>query len=245
MSDTTHHWTPALGTQDLESRLENALRRAAGSVGYEISLDRSRTNTLKDSAAAALHDTVLQPGPLFANLGLHLASAGTLPSAPDMSLKDMAGDIMYEFYSESTAAFSLGLTELAAEAETWLRAKGLDEDRLRSVLGAAEKSYILPDKDRFSREAMPFVHEGLSMMGCVVLGGLAGLALGLVLIRAPHVALVCALAGGGTGWYLGKSRRRVRAQRLVAHLPRALAHLLFTQWKSNFQRYAEIVNAAQ
>lgn len=37
-------------------------------------------------------------------------------------MKDMAGDIMYEFYTESSLAFSLGLTALAAdaaEAEAW------------------------------------------------------------------------------------------------------------------------------
>lgn len=156
----------------------------------------------------------------------------------------MAGDIMYEFYTESTTAFSLGLTSLAAEAETWLRAQGMAEDRVRSILDAAGKSYTLPDKERFSREAMPFIHEGISLIGCVVLGGLAGLALGIVLTRAPHVGIGGAVIGGSVGWYMGKNRRRAKSLRLASHLPWVLTQLLFTQWKANLRRYEEIVNAA-
>lgn len=245
MSEAVSQWTPTLGTQDLESRLENALRRSLGSIGYEINLDRARMNTIKNLAAGALEDTFSRSGPLFARLGMSLSTMGTLPTGPDLSLKDMAGDIMYEFYTESTTAFSLGLTELAAEAETWLREQGVADDRIRSVLDAAEKSYTLPDKERFSREVLPFVHEGISMIGCVVLGGLAGGALGIVLTRAPHIGVIGALIGGAVGWYLGKKRRQAKSHWLAARLPRVLAQSLFTQWKTNICRYAEIVNAAR
>lgn len=245
MSEPVNQWTPTLGTQTLESQLENALRRSLGSIGYEISLDRARMNTIKDSAAGALEDTFLRSGPLFARLGMSLSAVGTLSTGSNLSLKDMAGDIMYEFYTESTTAFLLGLTELAAEAETWLRAQGVADDRIRSVLDAAEKSYTLPDKERFSREALPFIHERISMIGCMVLGGLTGLALGIVLTRAPHVGVIGALIGGGVGWYLSKKRRCTKSLWLASHLPRVLAQSLFAQWKANLRRYAEIVNTTR
>lgn len=245
MSTIVNHWTPKINTHDLETRLENALRRALGSVGFEIDLDRARMSTLKDTALDALNEGMAQSGPLLARMGTILTAAGSVSVGPNLSLKDLAGDIMYEFYTESTAAFSLGLVELSTEAEGWLKAHGVAEDRVRSVLDAAEKSYCLPDKEQFSREALPFVHEGLSLVSSTGLGTLTGLALGIVLTRAPHIGILGAFAGGGLGWYLARNRRRAKSQRLVRHLPRVLAKALFTQWNSNLNRYAEIINKAR
>lgn len=39
MQDVVSQWTPTLGTQKWENRLENALRRALGSVRHEIRRD--------------------------------------------------------------------------------------------------------------------------------------------------------------------------------------------------------------
>lgn len=245
MSSASNEWKPQLTTDELESRLENAYRRAMGAVRFNIDLDKCRLNTIKESASNAFEQGLNQTGPLFAKVGRGLIAAGSFQPGPGLCLKSIAGEILQEFFTEGRAAFAVQQASLNAEAAAWLKAEGRDEAGIRHALEAASGGLDMPDKDTFTREAKPFVEGGLGTMNSVGLGAVLGLVLGVVLTRAPHVGILGAAVGGGIGWYLGKNRLRARAERMVRHLPHVLHQSLVSQWNANTRRYADAINASR
>jgi hypothetical protein len=237
-------WSSRLSLAELDARLENAMRRVSGSIGADISYDRGRMNAMKDAAARALEAGQESAGPLFMRMGKGALEAGAFTVGRAVDLKAVAGEIMAEFHTEGTAAFQAARAALYTEALSHLRGLGLAEDHCKNVLEAAEATFIVPDKEAFTREALPLVSQFASPATQAAAAGLAGLLCCTLLTRMPPLGVIGGLVLGGGAYYLARGRLRGRAEQLLRQLPRILYHLLAAGLKSNIRRYEETVNAA-
>ena len=237
-------WTPQICMEELEKRMENALRRVSGSIGFDIDCDKSRVRSISDSAGRAFDTMNDGSGPWFMRVGLGLLEAGSFKLGPGLSLKDMGAEILREFYNEGNAAFSLAQTALAAEARAYLQSLGHDDAYTLGLLEKAGQSFCMPDKELFTREAMPYVKESVSPAGWACMGALAGLAGGIALTRVPHVGVGLGLITGIAAFFAAKKSTHRRSEALIRQLPRKLYQILATEWNANIRRYADAVNAA-
>ena len=236
-------WTPRLDTSILDQSMDNAMRRVSGSIGLDISMDKGRMRTLKDTAASALETGMSSPGPLFMRLGQGVFEAGFCRIGDSLDPKEVGAEILHEFYTEATAAFQAARAALSAEASAFLREKGADDTLAQRAIAAADAAFAPPDKEMFTKIGLPFVKTIATPSTQALVGGLAGLALAIALIRSPHLGIFTGVLAGGGAYYLARRRMRQRCENILRQLPRTLYDMLATEWNANIRRYAETVNA--
>ncbi|MDL2210046.1 hypothetical protein LJC26_04500 [Desulfovibrio sp. OttesenSCG-928-O18] len=236
-------WKPSLDTSILDERMDNAMRRVSGSVGLDISFDKGRMRTLKETAGDALNAGLGTPGPLFMKVGKGAFEAGFLKIGESLDPKNVGAEILYEFHAESTGAFQAGKAALYAEARDFLQQQGVSEEHCNAVLAAAEGTFAVPDKDAFTKVGLPFVKAVATPFTQAVLGGIAGFLCVFLLTRVPHLGFFSGVLIGGAAYYLARSRVRKRCEQILQLLPRSLYDMLATEWNTNTRRYAETVNA--
>jgi hypothetical protein len=225
-------------------RLENAMRRVSGSIGFTIAHDRGRMRTLQETASRALETGMESGGPWFMRVGQGALDAGTFSLGQSINLKDVATEILSEFHTEGTAAFQAARAALYADALAHMQGQKVDEECRNAALSAADGTFSLPAEADFTREALPLVGQTATPATQAGIGALAGVA-GLVLLtRMPHMAVVGGLVIGGAAYWLARGRLRARSEQLLRQLPRKLYHVLATELKANVRRYEETVNAA-
>lgn len=217
-------WAPRLDISSLDKCMDNAMRRVSGSVGLDISMDKGRMRTLKDTAADALDAGMSNPGPLFMRVGRGVFEAGFCKIGDSLDPKEVGAEILVEFHSESTAAFQSAKAALNAEALAFLQNKGVAEAQSQRIIAAADGAFAAP-----STQAL--------------IGGVAGLVLVIALIRSPHLGVIAGALTGGGAYYFARRRVRQRCENILRLLPRNLYDMLATEWNANLRRYAEIVNA--
>lgn len=241
---TAKQWTPQLDPAILDERMDNAMRRASGSVGVAIAMDKGRMRALRDTAADAVDAGLSSGGPLFMRIGRGVLEAGFCKIGEAMDPKEVAAEIMREFYTESTAAFQAAKAALATDALAHMQRCGLDDTRCRALLAAAEAVFSAPDKELFTKEGLPFVKTIAAPSTQALIGGVAGFAGVFGLIRSPHLAIFTAVLTGGGAYYLARRRVRRKCEETLLQLPRNLYQLLATEWNAAVRRYAETINAS-
>jgi hypothetical protein len=237
-------WKAQLSLADLDMRLENAMRRVSGSIGFDISHDRGRMRTLQETAARALETGMESGGPWFMRVGKGALDVGTFSLGQGLKLKDVGAEILSEFHTEGTAAFQAAKAALYADALVHMQGQEVDEECRKAALSAADGTFNLPAEDAFTREALPLIRQTATPATQAGIGALAGVA-GLVLLtRMPHLAVIGGLVIDGAVYQLTRGQLRARSEQLLRQLPRKLYHVLATELKANVRRYEETVNAA-
>ena len=236
-------WKSELTLEELDTHLENAYRRLAGVIGFNLNQDRGNTNLLKDSASQALEAGLDTPGPWFLKLGRGVLELGGYRPAGGVSLKDVSAEVMREFFSEGNTAYQLAKAALYADAARYMREQGIAEHLSQSILKAADDSFVLPSKDAFTQVALPLIGEGPSPATVSALAGIGGFAITIVAVRAAVLGALVGVLAAGVVYYMARGRLRARAERLLHRLPKNLYSLLVTGLKSNARRYEDVVNA--
>lgn len=237
-------WKAENITAELDTRLDNAFKRVSGSIGYDISYDGGRSKAMRDTVSSVVQAGMDTPGPLFLRLGSGLLEGNGLNIGSGVSPRDVAAEIMQEFYSEGNAAFQTVKAAFYASAAQHLKSSGLEADARENILAAAGSAFSAPVKDEFMLAAKPLCEQALSPSSILCIGGVLGFILPLVLIRVPHIAVAGALIGAGLGYYMGRNRQRVVAARVAQRLPRILYDLLQRKLLSNSAKYENIVNSS-
>jgi hypothetical protein len=236
-------WQPAVTTELLDKRLDNALRRAAGSIGFDISMDRGRMRTLTETAESALNAGLQTPGPLFMRVGSGLFAAGGMKMGESLDPGEAVAEILYEFHTEAVAAFQTLKTSLYADALAHMQGGNLNESHRAAVLAAADNDFAAPEKEQFTKVGLPFIKTGMPPSTQAILGGIAGFVCALLLTRAPIAGLLAGAAAGVGAYSFARRRIRRKCERLLWALPRNLYSMLATDWNAGIRRYADIVNA--
>ncbi len=237
-------WTSKLSLSDLDERVENAMRRVSGSIGFDISHDRGKMRSMKETAARAFEAGMESGGPWFMRMGQGALEAGTFSLGQGLDLKAVGGEILAEFYAEGTAAFQAARAALYADALAHMQGQKVDEECRKTTLAAAEATFSLPAKDAFSHEALPLVAQGIAPATQSAAIGLIGF-LGLILLtRMPPVAMLGGIGLGCAAYFTARGRLRGRSEQLLRVLPRKLYQLMASELKTNVRRYEETVNAA-
>lgn len=234
-------WKPCLDIAILDNRIDNAMRRASGSIGVDISVDKGRMRTLKDTAADALTAAGSSGGPLFMRVGQGVFEAGFCKIGASMDPKDVASEIMREFYAETVAAFQAAKAALATDALDHMQRCGLGDTQCRAILSAADGVFSVPDKELFTKEGLPFIKTTATPFTLALFGGIAGATGAFVLIRSPHVAVFAAGIVGALVYFFARGQVRRKCEKILRHLPRNLYQMLATEWNANIRRYAETV----
>lgn len=235
-------WTPSLDTKILDDRMDNAMRRASGSVGMDISFDKGRMRTLKETAADAVDAGMSSVGPLFMRVGQGLFEAGTCKIGDSLNPKNVGGEILAEFFTESNAAFQAGRAALNKEAREFLEKREIPEAQRETLLAAADAAFMPPDKENFTKVGLPFVKSVAVPSTQAMVGGLGGFLCFFLLLRSPHLAFFSGVLVGGGAYYLSRSRIRKRCEDILRHLPRHLYEMLATEWNAGIRRFAETIN---
>lgn len=234
-------WNSDVSLEDLDTRMENAFRRVSGSIGFSLSRDRGNTSLLKDVTAQAFETGMDSSGPWFLRVGRGALEFGGFRPGAGVSLKDISGEILHEFFAEGNAAYQVVKTTLYTDALRHIREQGETGHSL-AILEAAEAGFSFPSKDAFTREALPLVGQGLSPAGQAFLAGGAATAAMVMLIRAPIPALFVGAIAAGVAYYMARARYRRKAEELLRRLPKRLYDLLRGGLKTNISRYEEVVN---
>lgn len=237
-------WIPESVREELDKRMENAFRRVSGSIGYDISFDGGRSRALKDTASDVLKTGMESVGPMFLRMGRGLYEAKGLKTGPGLSLREIAGEILKEFFDEGSTAFQVGRNSLYADALRHVRGLGVDADHAKAVLSAADGTFVMPSREEFTQAAMPLCSQSFAPSTLAIVGAVAGFAPAVFLLRAPVLAVIGALAVGGLGFYIGRGRQRSAAAAMIQRLPRILYDLLLSGLNANTSRYADTVNSA-
>ena len=235
-------WKPDSDTTILDERMDNAMCRASGSIGLDIALDKGRMRVLQDTAAKALDAGMQSPGPLFMRVSQGLFEAGLCKVGESLDPKEVAAEILREFYTETAAAFAAGKAALAADALDFMKSRGLDDTHCQAVLAAADGAFDAPDKALFTQTGLPFVKNIATPSTQAFIGGLAGFAVVFGLIRSVHLGFFTGVLVGGGAYYLARRRIRRRCEEALRLLPRNLYQMLATEWNAGIRRYAETIN---
>lgn len=146
-------WKSASTVQELDTHLENAYKRVSGIVGYKMGQDRMNLETLSESAKSAL-ENLATPGPMFMRIGSGLGAAVGCRPKTELSLKELAAEVLSEFFSEATGAFQAARLRLRREADEWLKSRGVEESSRKAALTAADESLLGPSKEDMTRAAL-------------------------------------------------------------------------------------------
>jgi len=236
-------WKLADPLKELDEHLENAYKRVEGIIGFQVSRDRFNTDTLSGIGRDML-DNGLSPGPLFMRIGAGARSALGYRPKNALSLKELAADILNEFYSEALAAFQSNKVRLYKEAESFLE-KNLNSPSARqAALEAAEKSFLDLSREDMTKAAMPHVKETMSAGTVGIIGGFAGLGLGIAIFKHPLFGIIGALIGAAVSYSMARDRGRKKAQEVLLILPKDLYTLFKAALTANQSRYQDIINSA-
>ncbi len=238
-------WVPKVDLSDMGERLENSMRRICGIVGADISMNNGRMRAMRDSAGNALNESLYGRGPSFMRLGRGLLEFGALDLGKGVDIKELAGEVLSEFFKESNAAFQTARVALYAEARDVMQAWGLDAAQRSQALDAAERAFRTPGQEDFTLEAMPLIKAWAPPVGSACLTGFLGTALAFFITRVPHLAILGGFGIGGVTYYFARKHQQHRAVRLLNMLPRNLYSMLAREMNSNIQRYADIINTAR
>lgn len=236
-------WKIQTTVKELDEHLENAYKRISGLVGFNLGRDRMNLEALSESAKDVL-DNLAAPGPLFMRIGGGLGAAAGCRPKTDLSLKEMAAEILNEFYSEATGAYQAARLRLRNEAEAWLKSRGVDEDSRRAALAAADDSLISPSREDMTRAAVGYVKELVSPGTAGIVGGFCGFGLVIATLRHPVIAVLGAVIGAAVLYYLVRKHLRSKTGLLLTRLPQDLYTLLKRAFIVNQERYEEIINKA-
>lgn len=229
--------------KELDEHLENAFKRVAGVIGHKMGQDRLNLDALSGSARNILDINAYQNEPFFMRIGRSVGTAASYRPKGTISLKEMAAEVLDEFYKEATGAFHAARVRLHDQAEIWLKNQGMNDDQRKAVLSAADDSLLPPPRDEMTREAMPYVKELISPGTLAIIGGFAGFGLIILTLRHPVLAFLGAVTGAGLSYYLSRKRLSTKAQNLLTRLPQDIYNLLKRTTISNQTRYQDIVNS--
>ena len=228
--------------RELDEHLGNAYKRVSGLIGFKLGQDRLNLDALSGSARDIMETNFSAAMPGFMRLGRSITSAITYRPDHELSLKEMAAEILSEFYNEALGAFQANRLRLNDGARAFLQ--DVPEERRGAILAAAEETFRLPAKEDMMREAEPLVKEGITPGTAACLGLFAGLGLGLAVFRHPLFGGIGAVIGMALAYYLIRSRMRGKAQNLLGLLPQRLYSQLRGALVANQTRYQEIVNSS-
>ncbi len=238
-------WKLSAPLDDLNGQMENAYKRVSGLIGFKMSRDRLNLEALSGSAASLVDISLDRSEPFFMRLGRGLNSAVTYRPKHALSLKELAAEVLEEFYREATGAFQATKIRLRDEAEAWLKSQGVEDERRRCVLDAAGETFLPPSKEEMMREALPYVVQRISPGTAATVGGFGGFGLFLALLRHPVMGLIGAVAGAALLYYLTRNRGLKLALKLLSGLPQDLFNCLRRSLVANISRYEEIINAGK
>jgi len=230
---------------ELHSHLENAYKRVSGLIGFKMSRDRLNLDALSGSAADILDINLGSGEPFFMRLGRSLGTAVTYRPKNELSLKELAAEVLDEFYREATGAFQELKIRLRDQAGEWLEAQGVDPERRRGILEAADDSFLAPGKEEMMRQAMPYVRQRISPGTAATFGGFGGFGLLIALLRHPVMGLIGAAAGAALLYYLTRNQTRKLTLKLLSGLPQDLFNCLRRDLLANINRYEEIINGCR
>jgi len=235
-------WKLDCPCQELDEHLENAFKRVAGIIGHKMQQDRMNLQVLSGSARDIVDMNVAPTEPFFMRIGRSVATAASYRPKGAIDLKELAAELLNEFYSEATGAFQATRVRLREQAGTWLADQNVTEDQRRAILGAADDSLLPPSREDMTRAALPYIKQSITPGTLAIIGGFGGFGLIIATIRHPVLAFLGAAAGAGLAYYFGRSRLRTKAQTLLTRLPQDIYSILKQATISNQTRYQEIVN---
>ncbi|UQZ89887.1 hypothetical protein C4J81_11960 [Deltaproteobacteria bacterium Smac51] len=238
----TANWQPQSNLPELDSRLENAFKRVSGLAGFRIGQDRMNTDALRSTAANIVDVSVSGAGPFFMRLGQSLGSACSYRPKGQISLKEIAAEVLNEFYNEGVAAFQAAKISLHTSAAKYLTEAGMDESSRNAVLESVDKSFMDPSREEMTMAAMPYVNVTITPGTLACIGLVAGMALGLVALRHPLFMLIGGIIGGGGAYCVARSKLREKAGTLLTRLPQDIYTILRQNLIANETRYIDLVN---
>lgn len=236
-------WKSQSTIKELDEHMDNAFKRVSGIVGYQLGRDRMNLESLTGTAQSAL-ENLASPGPMFMRLAGGLGAAAGLRPKTELSLKELAAEILNEFFSEATGAFQAARVRLHNEAEAWLRSRGVSDECRVKALGAADESLLNPSREDMTRAALGFVKEGLSPGTAGIIGGFGGFGLIVATLRHPVLAIAGAVVGAALLYYLARKSLRKKTDTLLVELPQAVYKIFRAAFIANQDRYQDIINRA-
>jgi len=237
-------WQLDAPLKELDEHVENAYKRVAGIVGFKLGQDRMNLDALSGSARRIMDLNFSSDEPFFMRIGRSVGTAVTYRPKAELSLKELAAEVLGEFYSEAVGAFQDVRVRMFNESSVWLKSLGLEDERRKSILSAAEESLLPPSREDMTREALPYVKQVLTPGTWACLGGFAGFGLMIVTLRHPLFLAIGTVSGAGLSYYLARGRMRAKAQTLMVRLPQDIYNMLRRSLISNQTRYQEIINKA-
>lgn len=242
---TNANWKFSDPLKELDEALDNAYKRVESFVGFKLGRDRINLDALSGSAQDILDINLGRQGPAFMRISQSIGQAAGYRPKDALSLKELAAEILEEFYQSSVGGYQAARLRQHQEAEAWLVAQGRDEESRRTILAAAEEAFLPPPKEEMTREALPYVKEFLSPSSLAIAGGFGGFGLVILTLRHPLLAAVGAAAGAALAYYFGRKQMRNKARALLAGLPKDLYNTLRRNLVSNQARYEDIVNGGR
>lgn len=241
-------WHPEIDLKILDQHLELAFKRVCGVVGSKMFTDSDASFTFKEAASNVFTSARdRESGPFFMGLGQGiLKEICSWKAKKAVSLKELAAEILGEFYEASQTAFETTRLRLHDQAEIYLteNISGLDQVRRKRILAAADKTFLPPSREEMTKAALPYVHQFMTP------ATMAGLACGLGIIvlfftlRHPLVVGIGnLLIGAGVYWY-GRDLVCNRAAKLLETLPKNLYDMIRQTLVENHNNYRDMVNAA-
>ena len=237
-------WKLTTPLAELDEHLSNAYKRIEGIVGFKLGQDRINLDALSSSAREIVNTHLYPEEPFFMRVGRSISTAASYRPKNELSLKELAAEILSEFYNEGTGAYQAVKSRLYDEAGSWLKSRGVDDERRRAALKAAEDSFLPPAKEDMTRQALPHVKQIATPGTLSCIGIFVGLALGIAAMKHPVAGGISGLICGALTYYLARKHLRTKAGALMIKLPQDLYSLLRLNLISNQTRYEEIVNNA-
>lgn len=236
-------WKSSSTVKDLDEHLENAYKRVSGIVGFKLGQDRMNLETISESAKNVL-ENLATPGPLFMRIGGGLGAAADCRPKTELSLKELAAEVLNEFFSEATGAFQAARLRLHNEADDWLKSRGVEENVRKAALTAADESLLGPSREDMTRAALAYVQEGINPGTAGIVGGFGGFGLIVATLRHPVLAIAGAVLGAGILYYLARKRLRVKTMTLLTRLPQDIYKIFRSLFIANQERYQDIISQA-
>jgi hypothetical protein len=201
------------------------------------------TDALKSTAASVVDNlTNAELGPFFMRLGQGLGQAAGYRPKGQISLKEIAADVLSEFYDEALAAFQAAKISLRSSANQFLSEQGLEEGARTAILDTVDKAFTDPSREEMTRAAIPHTNLAVTPGTVACFGLIAGMALGLIALRHPIFMAACGIIASGLSYSVARGKLRDKAAKLLTHLPQDIYNLLRHSLIANETRYIELVN---
>ena len=235
-------WKPVDPFRELDEHLENAYKRVAGVLGFKMGQDRLNLDALSGTARNILDIGTDRSEPFFMRVGQSLGAAVSYRPKDELSLKELAAEVLEEFHREALGAYQELRVRLRDQAGAWLNGRAAEPERCQALLAAADGAWLPPAKEEMFRSAQAYVAERVSPGTLAICGGFAGFGLVIATLRHPVLAAIGAVGGAAILYYLARRRNRAKAQALLTRLPQELYNCLRRGLSANVSRYEEIIN---